>query len=121
MVVLGEHVDHGDRAVLGYLLDDRVRPGADRDRLDQAREHQRRVARRLAPRQLQLALAQHQRVAAQLDDAGLERHARARGRLVEHQRDAHALERARAQAVLLELDRALDQLTELLLRELFAC
>ena len=36
------------------------------DRVHVARQHQRGVARRLAARELQLALAQHHRVAAQL-------------------------------------------------------
>ena len=45
-----------------------------------ARQHERGVARRLAARELQLALAQHERVAAQLGHPDLERDARARGR-----------------------------------------
>ena len=53
--------------------------------------------------------AQDQRVAAQLEHAGLERDARARGRLVEHERDALAFQRARRQAVGLELERALEE------------
>ena len=81
-------------------------PGADRDRVDHPRQHQRGVARRLAARELQLALAQHQRVAAQLGHADLERDPRARRGLVEHERDAAPLERARRQPVALELERA---------------
>ena len=62
------------------------------------REDERGVAQRLAARDLQLARAQHDRVAAELEDAGLERQPRARRRLLEDERDRPALERPRAAA-----------------------
>ena len=55
-----------------------------------AREHERGVADRLAARELHLVGAQDDRVAAELDDAGLERQPRARRGLLEEQRDAPA-------------------------------
>jgi hypothetical protein len=45
VVVVGEHVDDGDARVGCELLDRAVRPGADRDRVHEPREHQRGVAR----------------------------------------------------------------------------
>ena len=90
------------------------------DRVDHAREHERGVTWRLAARELQLALAQHQRVAAQLVHPRLERDPRARGGLVEHERHALALERARGEPIGLELDRAVDEPLELVGRKLLA-
>ena len=109
VVLLGEHVDHGDRGVLRELGHGLVRARPDADGVDHPRQHERHVARRLAARHLELALAQDQRMPAQLVDARLEGHARAGGRLVEHERDALAVERARGQAVGLELDRPLQE------------
>ncbi len=64
------------------------------DRGDVPGEHERRVAQRLAARELELVGAQHHGVAAQLVDPHLERHARARRGLLEDQRDAAPGERA---------------------------
>ena len=45
---VGEAVDHGDRGVLGELLDLLLRKGADEDRAHEAGEHERRVPAALA-------------------------------------------------------------------------
>jgi hypothetical protein len=110
MVLLREHVDHGDRRVLRELDHGLVRAGADADGVDHPRQHERDVPRRLPARHLQLALAKDQRMPAQLVDARLEGDARARGGLVEHQRDALAVEGTRRHAVGLQLDRPLQEL-----------
>jgi hypothetical protein len=57
-------------------------------------------------------------VAAELEHADLERHPRARGRLLEDQRDGAARQRARGQRVGLELARALKQGSQLGLGQL---
>ena len=116
----GEHVDHRDRAVLGELLEHLVRPGAHADGGDVAREHERRVAHRLAARELQLVGAQHDGVAAELVHADVEREPRARGGLLEDERHAAPCERARAERVGLQLERAVEQRVELARRELGA-
>ena len=63
----------GTRGVLGELGEPLLGAGAQADRGDVAREHERGVAHRLAARELELVRAQHHRVAAELDDARLER------------------------------------------------
>ena len=73
----------GTSAQVGQLVDVGLRERADHDRVEVAREHHRRVAHRLAAPQLELALREVQRVAAQLAHADLERDARAGGGLVE--------------------------------------
>ena len=60
---------------------------ADQERADEARQHERRVAVALAPRQLEVARGQVQRHPAELGDAHLEADAGARGRLVEDHPD----------------------------------
>ena len=113
VVLAREHVDDRDRRVLRQCVDRFLVGGAGGDRVDHAREHQRGVTWRLAPRELQLALAQHQRVAAQLVDPGLERDPRACGGQVEQEHDALARECARGEPIGLELDRAVDEPLEL--------
>ena len=83
MVIVGEAVDDGHARPLGQLVDVGLRERADHDRVEVAREHHRRVAHGLAAAQLELALRQVERVAAELVHADLEGHARARGGLVE--------------------------------------
>ena len=70
---------------------------------------------RAAPRRARAAArrAQHHRVAAQLVDAHLERHARARGGLLEDQRHAAPGERLRGQRRGLQLERAVQQRVQL--------
>ena len=113
VVQVGEHVDHRDLAVLGEAFEHLVRSGAHADRGDVAREHERRVAQRLAARELQLVGAQHDGVAAELVDADLEGDARARRGLLEDQRDAAPVQRARGQRRRLQLQRAVEQRRQL--------
>src|SRR6185437_7237826 len=103
MVPGGEHVYHRDRAVLGELLEHLVRTRAHADRGDVSREHERRVAHGLTARELKLVGAVHDRVPAELVHADVEGQARARRGLLEDQRDAAALERARGERVGLQL------------------
>jgi len=57
-------------------------------------------------------------VAAELEHPHLERHPRARGRLLEDQRDGAARQRTRGQRIGLELARALEQRGQLGLGQL---
>ena len=97
---------------------DRVGARAHADGRDVAREHERGVAQRLAARELQLVGAQHDRVAAELVDADLERQPRARRGLLEDQRDAAPGERLRGERRALQLERAVEQRVELAARQL---
>jgi hypothetical protein len=106
--------------VLRELLHRRVRPGPDPDRVHHSGEHERHVARRLPARHLQFVLSQDERMPAELVDARLERDAGARRGLVEDERDALALERARGQAIGLQLDRPVEELPLLRGRKLLA-
>jgi hypothetical protein len=109
MVAGREHVEHGDRGVRGQLLEDRVVARAHADGVDMARENERRVAGRLVARELELVRPQDQRVACQLDDAGLERDPRARGRLLEQKRHVASLQGARGVRSRFELERPVEQ------------
>ncbi len=71
------------------------------------------VAQRLAARELQLVGAQHDGMAAELVHADLEGQARARGGLLEDQRDAPPGERLRGQRRGLQLERAVEQRVQL--------
>ncbi len=104
-----EHVHDRHRRVRGQLGELLLRAGAQPDRRDVTREDQRGVPQRLAARQLQVARAQHHRVAAELHDARLERRARPRRRLLEQQRDRPVRERARPRRLGLERQRAVQQ------------
>ena len=97
VVQRGEHVEDGDRGVRGELLEHRVGSGADAERGDVAGEDVGGVAQRLAAGELQVVGAQHQRVAAELVDAGLEGEPGARRGVLEEQRDAAPGERARGE------------------------
>ena len=66
VMVVGEAVDHGHARELGELVDVGLRVRADHDRVEVAREHHRGVAHGLAAAELQLALRQVERVAAEL-------------------------------------------------------
>jgi hypothetical protein len=113
MVLGGEHVHDRHGRVLGELGDRPVRAGAYADRVDVAREDDRGVADRLAARELQLVAAQDDRAPAELADADLEGHARARRRPLEDERDAASLERPCGQPIALELERAIEQRVDL--------
>ncbi len=89
-----EHVEDRHLGDRGELLEPRVGTGADADRRDVPGEHPRGVPDRLAAGELQLVAAQHDRMAAELEDACLEGQPRARRVLLEDQRHAAALERA---------------------------
>jgi hypothetical protein len=94
---------------LRELVQQRLVARAQADRRHVAREHARGVAHRLAARELQLAGAQHHRVAAELGDAGLEGDARAGRGLLEDQGDAAAGERLRGERRGLELRGAVEE------------
>jgi hypothetical protein len=121
VVIGGEHVHHGHRRVLRQLLHRPVRARADGDHMHEPGEHERGVAHRFASRELHLALAQHERVAAELVHADLEGHAGPRGRPLEDQGHAASGQRAGREAIALELGRAVEQGSELGARKLRAC
>ena len=98
-----------------------VRAGADADRSDVAREHERGVLQRLAAGELHLVGAQHDGMPAELVDADLEGDARACRGLLEDQRDAAARERPARQRRLGQLLGARQQRLQLGGRELGAC
>ncbi len=118
MVPGGEHVEDRHARRLRELLEQRVRPGAHADRRDVTRQHARGVADRLAAREVQLVAPQHDRLAAELEDPGLEGQPRARRVLLEDERDAAALERARGQRRRLQRVRAIEQGEQLVALEL---
>ena len=93
---LGQRVDHRDRRGLGPRLELVVRERADRERVDVAREHLRRVLERLAARELHLARQQRDRRAAELRHRDRERDPRARRRLAEVEAERAAGEERRA-------------------------
>ena len=97
----------------GELAQALLAAGPQADGRDVAGEHERGVAHRLAAGDLQLVGAQHHRVAAELEDAGLERQARARRGLLEEQGDGAARERPRGGGVGLERERAVEQRVQL--------
>jgi len=109
MVLRRQHVHDGNSGMFGKAVDLVLVPGAQADHGGVAGEHQRGVADRLAAGELQLVRAQDHRMPAEFEDAGLERRARARGRLVEDQRDGPAFERPRGQRRRLERGGALEQ------------
>ena len=109
MVSRGEHVEDRHRGVRGELLEQRIRAGAHADRGDVARQDECGVADRLAAGQLELALAQHHREAAELVHARLERDAGPGRGLLEEQRDGAALEGARRERLALERVRPVEQ------------
>jgi hypothetical protein len=87
MRLVREAVDHGDRGVLGELLDLRLLVGADHERGQEAGENERGVAVGLSARQLELRRGQEERHPAQLRDPDLERDPRAGRGLVEDEAD----------------------------------
>ena len=120
MVFVGQAVDHRHARVRGEALDDRLLERADHHDVDHARDHARDVLDRLAARELRVAAIQVDRDAAELVHAGLERHAGARRRLLEHHRQravAQRLVELVALEALLDPARALEQVVELVARE----
>ena len=90
---LGQPVDHRHRGVVGELDHVVVVERADHDGVDIARQHARGVGDGLAAAELHLLAGQHDRFAAELAHGDIERHARARRRLVEDHRERLAGER----------------------------
>ena len=113
-----EHVHDRHRRVLGQLGERLLRAGPEPDRRDVARENERGVADRLPARELELARAEHHRVAAQLDDAGLERRARTGRGVLEDERDGAAAQDVGRVRLGLELERAVEQRGQLARRQL---
>ncbi len=87
---VGEAVDDGDRRVLRELVDLGLVERADQDRAQEAREDERRVACRLAARELQVGGRHVERHSAELGDPDLGADPRARRRLAEDQPDRPA-------------------------------
>ena len=90
--LVGEPVDDGDVGVLGELVDVGLLERADHDPVEVAGEHHRGVLDRLAAAELQVAGGEVEARPAELRDADLEAHARARGRLLEDHPERAALE-----------------------------
>ena len=109
----GEHVEHRHGGVGGELLDHRVGTGADADRGDVAREHQGRVADRLAAADLQLVGPQDHRMTAELEHADLERHPGPGRRRLEDQRHRAPGQHLGRQRLRLQRGRAVDQRRQL--------
>ena len=86
-------VDHRNGRVPGQLAHHVVVEQADHHRVDIAREHARGVGDGLLAGELHVAAAHHDVAAAELRHADIEGDARARGMLVEDQRQHAALER----------------------------
>jgi hypothetical protein len=122
VVARGERVDDGDFRLGRQLLHLLVGAGADRDRVDVAREDSGGVANRLAARELQLVAAQHDRRPAQLGDGDLEGDAGARRGPFEDEGDAATGEVAVSRALAparFQLQRQVEQLAQLEGAELF--
>ena len=98
-----EAVDDGDRRVLCVLVHLGLVERADQDRAEEAGEHERRVAGRLAARELEVGGGDVERHAAELGDPHLGADPRPRGRLAEDQPDRSARKQAQLAA-----PRALD-------------
>ena len=123
MVVGRQPVDHRHLRRVGQLRDHLVRACPHDDRLHVAGQDPRRVPHRLASRELELVATQDQGRAAELGHPDLERDPRAGRGLLEHQRDALARQSVgplAARPPRLELERAVEQRAQLLMRELFA-
>jgi endonuclease/exonuclease/phosphatase family metal-dependent hydrolase len=119
-----QRVDHRDLRPRGQLGDRLVGAGADHDRVDVAGEHPRRVADRLAARELQFIAAQHDRCRAELSDTDLEGDSGAGGGLFEDEGDAAPRQSLGTEAITaagLQLSGAVEQLAKLESAQLFAC
>ena len=79
MLIIGERVDRREARKRGELLDIPLRERADHRAVDHPPEHARGVLDRLAAAELDVVRTEEQRVPAQLANADLERHPRARG------------------------------------------
>ena len=105
VMVVGETVDHGDLPVLGEVLHVLLGEGADHDAVDVAAHHVGGVLDGLAHAQLDVVGAEEHRLRAELLDADLEAHPRARRGLHEDHGDGAAVEeRVRLARLLLRLE-----------------
>ena len=114
--VVGQAVDHRDAGVGGEFGQGAVGKGSDHHRIEHARHDDRAVTDRLATAQLRIARRKEDRLAAELDHAGLERDPRARGGLLEnHPQDAvfQRLEQYAAVTQVLELNASTDHADQL--------
>ena len=93
MRLVGEPVDDGNRRRFRQLDQALMPLRAQHDRVDITRQHARGVADGFAVPELQIAAAQHHRLAAHLAHADVERDARARRRFLEDQRQHPPFER----------------------------
>src|SRR5688572_27077467 len=117
---IAEPVDDRHRRVAGQAFHGRMRVHARGDPVDPAREVARDVGHRLARAQPDLVAGEIDGPAAELDDADLERHARAQGLLLEDQRERSAVQRRRPAPGLppvLEVGRQREEPEEALPRE----
>ena len=117
VALVGEAVDHGDRGVLGELLDLGLLERPDHQCREEAGEDERRVAVRLAARELELGCREEQRHPAELRDPDLECDARSGRGLVEDEADRPAgedAELAATRALGLQLVGQVEQRLELL-------
>ncbi len=104
-------VDHRHPRVGGEFGEGAVGMGTDHHRIEHARQHDGAVADRLAAAQLGVARGQEDGLAAELDHAGLERHAgTGRGFLEDHAQHAvlQRFEQHASLAQVLQLDAAAD-------------
>src|SRR4051794_20164765 len=114
MGVVGQCVDHGDRSRLRDRFDAVLSERAHHDSGDITRQHRCGVLDALAAAELRSVGVDDDRVTAQLGDAGLERQAGARRRLLEDHRDGpRAGQWSRREPVLLQPIRLVED--ELLL------
>ncbi len=112
VVRVGEPVDHRDLTIPGEVLHVRLGEGADHDAVHVAAHHVGGVPDGLADAQLDVARIEEHRLGAELLDADLEAHARARRGLHEDHRDGAAGEHGVRLARLLrglELGRKVEQ------------
>ncbi|MNF62755.1 hypothetical protein D3C84_444400 [compost metagenome] len=115
--VVGQAVDHRHSRIRGELGQGAVGEGADHHRIEHARHDDGGIANRLAAAELGVAWREENRLAAQLDHAGLERQAgTGRGLLEDHPQYAvlQRLEQHAPVAQVLQLDAAADQAHQLL-------
>ena len=119
VALVGEAVDHGDRGVLGELLDLRLLERPDHQCREETGKDERRVAVRLAARELELGCGEEQGHPAELRDSDLESDARSGRGLVEDEADrppGEDAELAATRALGLELVGQVEQRREALLR-----
>ncbi|MCY1416102.1 hypothetical protein D9M71_316030 [compost metagenome] len=108
---VGQAVDHGHTGIGGELGQGAVGVGPDHHHINHARQHDGAVANRLATAQLGVAWRQEDGLAAELDHAGLERHAGTGRGLFEDHAQHTVLQRFEQHASLaqvLQLDAAAD-------------